>query len=94
ARAASISRTQPAAAANAESAARAALDRQGLDCVGDPTISPDVSGFAGAGVDLEFVSVTIQCEVSFTDIALAGVPPNRVLTTTFVSPIDIFRERP
>lgn len=96
ARAASISRTKPAAAANAESAARAALDRQGLDCVGDPTISPDVSGFAGAGagVDLEFVSVTIQCEVSFTDIALAGVPPNRVLTTTFVSPIDIFRERP
>lgn len=94
ARAASISRTQPAAAANAESAARTALDRQGLDCVGDPTIEPDVTGFASGGADLEFVSVRIRCEVSFTDIALGGIPPNRVLTTTFVSPIDIFREQP
>lgn len=93
ARAASISRTAPAAAANAEAAARAALGRQGLDCAGEPAIDPDLSGFAGTGPELAFVSVTITCEVSFTDIAIAGVPANRVLTATFLSPIDAFRER-
>jgi Flp pilus assembly protein TadG len=93
ARAASISRTGPAAAANAETAAAEALSRQGLDCTGGPSVEPDVSGFARADLELAFVSVTVTCEVSFTDIALAGVPANRVLTTTFVSPIDIFRER-
>jgi hypothetical protein len=93
ARAASISRTGPAAAANAEAAAEAALARQGLDCAGEPVVAPDVSGFARDDLELAFVSVTITCEVSFTDVAIAGVPTNRVLTTSFVSPIDIFRER-
>jgi Flp pilus assembly protein TadG len=93
ARAASISRTGPAATANAVAAAEAALERQGLDCAGDPVIEPDVSGFATDTLELTFVSVTITCEVSFTDVAIAGVPENRLLTTTFISPIDIFRER-
>lgn len=93
ARAASISRTGPAAAGNAQAAAAEALDQQGLDCLGGPTVAPDVSGFARDDLDLVFVSVTITCEVSLTDIALPGLPESRVLTTTFISPIDIFRER-
>jgi Flp pilus assembly protein TadG len=93
ARAASISRTGPAAAASAESAARQALTRQGLACAGGPAVVPDVSGFARDDLELAFVSVTIRCEVSFTDVAIAGMPGSRVLTTTFVSPIDIFRGR-
>jgi hypothetical protein len=56
-------------------------------------VAPDVNGFARADLALVFVSVTITCEVSLTDIALPGLPGSRVLTTTFVSPIDIFRER-
>jgi Flp pilus assembly protein TadG len=93
ARAASISRSAAAAAANAEAAADQALDQQGLHCVDGPSVVPDVSGFGQGGVDLEFVSVTITCEVSFTDVALPGVPETRTLTTTFISPIDIFREQ-
>jgi hypothetical protein len=93
ARAASISRTQTAAANNARDAAEQALAYQGLDCIDEPTVVPDVSGFAGSGVELRFVSVTITCEVSFADVALPGVPQSRVLTTTFVSPIDTYRER-
>jgi Flp pilus assembly protein TadG len=93
ARAASISRTGPAAASNAQSAADQALDQQGLDCLGGPTVTPDVSGFAQPDLDLGFVSVTISCEVELTDLALPGMPQTRVLTTTFISPIDIFRER-
>jgi len=93
ARAASISRTGPAAASNAEAAAAGVLDQQGLDCLGGPQVAPDVSGFARDDLSLVFVSVTITCEVSLADLALPGLPGSRVLTTTFVSPIDIFRER-
>lgn len=93
ARAASISRTPTAAADNARDAAAQALAYQGLDCLDEPTVVPDVSGFTGGGLGLRFVSVTISCEVSFADIALPGVPQSRVLTTTFISPIDTYRER-
>lgn len=93
ARAASISRTGPDAAANARTAAEAALEQQGLECVNGPTIVPDVSGFAQNDLDLAFVEVTITCEVSFTDIALLGLPTTQVVTTRFISAIDIFRER-
>jgi Flp pilus assembly protein TadG len=93
ARAASISRTGPAAAGNAQTAAAGVLDQQGLDCLGGPQVTPDVSGFARDDLALVFVSVTITCEVSLTDLALPGLPGSRVLSTTFVSPIDIFRER-
>lgn len=92
ARAASISRTPEVAADNARAAAQTALSYQGLDCLEEPTIVPDVSGFT-SGAELTFVSVTISCEVSFLDVALPGVPRSRVLTTTFLSPIDTYRER-
>jgi Flp pilus assembly protein TadG len=94
ARAASISRTASSASVNAEAAATQALNQQGLDCVGGPNVQPDTSGFANSGVDLEFVSVTITCDVSFTDIAFPGVPRTWTVESTFISPIDIFREQP
>jgi Flp pilus assembly protein TadG len=93
ARAASISRTEQSAAANARAAAEETLAQQGLDCLGTPDVQPDVSAFARDDLELAFVSVTITCEVSFIDIAIPGVPQSRVLSTTFISPIDIFRER-
>lgn len=94
ARAASISRTAVAADANARAAATESLSQQGLQCIGGPQIDPDVSDFNQGGVDLGFVIVTIACDVSLTDIAIPGVPSHRLVTTTFVSPIDIFREQP
>lgn len=94
ARAASISRTAPSAASSAEAAANQALNQQGLDCVGGPRVQPDTSGFGSGGVDLEFVSVRIICDVSFTDIAVLGLPRTHTVTSTFVSPIDVFREQP
>jgi Flp pilus assembly protein TadG len=94
ARAASISRTASSASANAETAANQALSQQGLDCVNGPDIQPDTSGFGQSGVDLEFVSVTITCDVSFTDIAFPGLPNTWTVQSTFISPIDVFREQP
>jgi Flp pilus assembly protein TadG len=94
ARAASISRTASSAATNAEAAANQALDQQGLDCVGGPNVQPDTSGFGQTDVDLEFVTVTIVCDVSFNDIAFPGVPRTWTVESTFISPIDVFREQP
>jgi Flp pilus assembly protein TadG len=94
ARAASISRTQAAAEANAENAALQTLQQQGLNCTGGPNVNPDTSGFNQGGIELAFVSVTITCNVSFSDIAFPGVPQSWPVTSTFISPIDIFRERP
>lgn len=94
ARAASISRTAAAAESNAIAAAAEALQQQGLECVEEPQIEPDVSGFDQGGLQLVFVSVTVTCEVSFVDVKfLPFIPESRVLTSTFVSPVDIFRER-
>lgn len=93
ARAASISRTQGAAAANARAAALEALQHQGLDCVDEPLIESDVSAFSRTDLELDFVSVTITCEVSFADVALPGIPSSRTVQATFISPVDIFRER-
>lgn len=94
ARAASISRTADSAQRNAELAAAQALNQQGLECAGGPDIQPDVSGFNQGGVDLEFVTVRIICDVSFADIAFPGVPRSWPVESTFVSPIDVFREQP
>jgi Flp pilus assembly protein TadG len=93
ARAASISRTSGAAATNAQAAALATLQRQGLSCAGGPTVVPDTSGFNQTGIDLEFVSVTVTCNVSVSDIAFPGVPRTWQVQSTFISPIDVFRER-
>lgn len=93
ARAASISRTAPAAEANAEAAAHAALSRQGLHCVDGPQVVPETSAFTQEGPELAFVEVTIHCEVSFLDVALPGVPQSRLITARFHSPIDSYRER-
>ncbi|QSB15727.1 pilus assembly protein [Natronosporangium hydrolyticum] len=93
ARAASISRSEAAAAGNAQNAAAAALAEQGLNCAQPPTVTPQLSGFSQTGTDLAFVSVTVSCEVSFTDLALPGVPNSFQLQSTFVSPLDSYRER-
>jgi hypothetical protein len=97
ARAASISRDADTARAAATTAAAGALAGQGLHCVNDLTgdLVVDTRGFDQPPDLLEpaFVAVTVRCVVSFTDLALPGVPAHRELTATFVSPLDVFRER-
>jgi Flp pilus assembly protein TadG len=96
ARAASISRTQSEADAAARNAALETLQQQPQrpNCADGLDVDPDTDAFNQDGVDLAFVSVTITCDVSFTDIAFPGVPQTWRVTSTFISPIDVFRERP
>lgn len=97
ARAASISRDAASARDAAVTAATGALARQGLACTNDVAadVVVDTSGFDAPPdrLDLGFVAVTVVCEVSFADVALPGVPAARALRATFVSPLDIYRER-
>ena len=92
ARAASISRTEATAKARGEQAARGVLDDQGLHC--DPvTVTVDTGEFARPVGQAAAVTVTVSCSVAFTDIAVPGMPGNRTLSSTFTSPLDIYRSR-
>ena len=93
ARAASIARSAGDARLDAEAAAANAFDRQGLRCR-TRSVEVDVSGFGVAiGLDAT-VSVTVRCEVEFSDVAwVPGVPGSRQLAATFVSPLDRYRSR-
>jgi Flp pilus assembly protein TadG len=91
ARAASISRTAGTARRAGEAAAVDTLRAQGLACV--PRVTVDTSGFATPVGSPAAVRVVVDCVVSFTDLALPGVPGSRELSADFTSPIDRYRGR-
>jgi Flp pilus assembly protein TadG len=92
ARQASISLTPGAARAAALSSARAALSKDGLDC--NPVVTVDTSQFTTVGVGLPAqVTATVSCRVPLADLVVPGMPGSRLLSYTFTSPLDPFRER-
>lgn len=95
ARQASLARDAHAATAAATTAARTDLAAQGLKCAGGGTVHVDTTGFAAAtrGQPGQAVTVTIDCLVSFSDLAMPGLPGSRTLTERAVSPIDPNRSR-
>jgi Flp pilus assembly protein TadG len=86
ARAASIARTEPAARAEAERAARDTLAARGVTC-GQPTITVATGGLRPGGA----VTVTVTCTVPLSDLALIAVPGSRTVTASSTSPIDVWR---
>lgn len=68
------------------------LAAQGLSCR-RLQVRQDTSQFALPPGTPATVEVTVTCEVSFTDIAFAGLPSSRTVTASFVSPIDTWRGR-
>ena len=93
ARAASISRSAGAAVVAARAAANGALDEQGLRCIGGAEVILDVSGFSRPLGTEAFVSATVVCNVSLTDIALPGWPSSKEVRAVSVSPLDRYRSR-
>lgn len=91
ARAASISRSAGAARTAGESAALDALRAQGLACT--PRVSVDTSGFGTPVGTPAAVTATVNCSVTFADLALPGVPGSRALSASFTSPLDRYRSR-
>lgn len=92
ARAASLARTAVAAEAAADRAVRSSLAGQGVAC---RTLhsSVDVSGFAARIGSPAQVSVDVRCAVPLADMAVPGLPGERVVTATMASPIDRYRGR-
>ena len=90
ARQASLARDARSASIAATASARADLAAQGLKCSGGGTVSADVSGFTAAarGIPGQTVIVRVDCLVTFSDLAIPGLPGSRALSDQGVSPID------
>ena len=91
ARAASIARTAGTTQTTAVAAARATLANQGLTCA-SMTVTLDTSGFATPVGTPANVAATVSCTVELSELALPGLP-NRVVSATVTSPLDVFRGR-
>jgi Flp pilus assembly protein TadG len=92
ARQASIARNPQAAAAAAETSARAALAGDQLNC--SPAVSVNTAGFLVPVGQPASVSATVTCEVSMAGVTgIPGIPGSRLVTATSTSPLDVFRGR-
>lgn len=92
ARTASLARDGVSAQALARDAAVASLAAQSINCV-TLAVVIDTSGFAIAVGEPANVTVNIQCEVTYADVALPGMPGTANLTAAFTSPLDRYRGR-
>lgn len=95
ARTASISRAADDAQRNGEAAAASRLAQQGIVCQPSPSavVVVDTREFALPAGQSAQVTATVTCTISFSDIALAGMPGSYTFTANFVSPIDTYRRR-
>jgi Flp pilus assembly protein TadG len=89
ARAASAARTTSAAERDARSTAQAALDAAGISCR-DLQVTVDAAGLQPGTA----VRATVACTVELGDLSLLSVPGTARLSSTFTSPVDVYRQAP
>lgn len=92
ARSASIARTGGHATTDAQTAARASLANQQIDCL-RVTVAVDTSDFAKPVGQAGYVDVTVTCRLDLADLAVPGVPGSKAIRAHISSPIDSWRER-
>ena len=92
ARTASLARDGDAAAVWARQAAQDALQAQDLHC-SRIEVRVDTAQFARPVGEPANVTVTVEGDVDFSDIALPGMPGGTTLSATFTSPLDRYRTR-
>lgn len=93
ARTASLARDAGTARAEAVTTVADSLSSQGFACVGEPTVEVDTAGFSQPVGAPASVTVRVTCRVTYTDIDLLGVPGDREMSASFVSPLDQYRIR-
>jgi Flp pilus assembly protein TadG len=93
ARAASTQHTSAEADAAARSVITASLRQQGIDCESD-TVTVDTSGMATPSGAPAHVTVTVDCTVTWADLAIPGWPGSHTVTATAAGPLDPHREAP
>ena len=92
ARTASLARTAATAQPSATSAALTSFNSQGITCT-SLSVSVNTAGFFIEAGQPATVTVTVTCIALLSDIALPGMPGSATLTSSFVSPLDRYRER-
>lgn len=92
ARAASIERTYAAAQAAARTAAAESLRGQGIMCA-SRSVSVDAGGLNVPVGQVGYVTVTVRCTVTLSDLLLPGTPGAHTLTSHFTSVVDAYRSR-
>lgn len=92
ARTASLARSAGAAEAAAQQAAKSSLDNQDVDCV-EVNVHVDTSGFLASVGGNAVVTVSVECLLDLSDLAVPGVPGKRKVKATMSSPLDTWRER-
>lgn len=70
---------------------QAALADVGQECT-STTVSIDTGGFAAPAGQSAVVTATVTCTVSWSDLAVPGLPGSKELSATSTSPLDIHRE--
>lgn len=92
AREASIARQVGPAQAAATAAANRTLAQDGLRC-SPSQVTVTTSGFDTPPGEPGSVTARVSCRVSMADLALPGIPGERLMTATATSPIDTYRSR-
>jgi Flp pilus assembly protein TadG len=92
ARAASISRSGPAAKTAGLDAARTTLATEGLTC-SRLSVFVNTKQFAVPIGQPANVTATVTCIVDLSGLAVPGLPGHRRITSTFTSPIDQYGGR-
>lgn len=92
ARAASISRSAPVAAAQASSTATTTLDNSGVRCA-STAVRPSTEAFGLPLGETGTISVTVECVVPLSDLGLPGVPGSQTISATGTSVLDAYRGR-
>lgn len=90
ARAASLTRSVPAAQVAAQTSAEVALSAESVTCTGGPTVSLDATQFEPGGV----VDVTVTCTARLGDLGFPSLPTTKTLTATAASPLEQYRSQP
>ncbi|ALJ21425.1 hypothetical protein AOA12_16585 [Microbacterium sp. No. 7] len=76
----------------AATAARRAVEAQGVSCQ-HLTVIVDSSGLDAPLGEIGIVRVTITCTIALVDLPFAGTPLTTSLTATGINPVDRYRER-
>ncbi|RKF24668.1 TadE/TadG family type IV pilus assembly protein [Micromonospora globbae] len=92
ARTASLARTSREANAQAQEAARATLEAQGLSC-SSLNVMVSTAGFDVPVGQPATVTATLRCRATFSDVALPGMPGTVPISASFTSPLDTYRGR-
>jgi len=94
ARTASLARDAETAQDRAYATVWQSLSDRGVACLDGPLITVDTDEFSNPLGTPASVTVTVTCQVTYSDIDLIGVPDDQSVSASFVSPIDQYRTRP